>query len=137
MLVIKNYQIDQDAISVISKLIEQDMSIVAGYKLSKVILKITDIVKEKIELESKIANHFAKKDENGKITPSKNEEGVAIEGTYEIENDNIEKFRKEMTDLLEMEHKIDYEPFAIEDLGLSLDAKMTIKDIMKINFLFK
>lgn len=137
MLTIKNYQIDQDAINVINKLIEQEMSIVAGSKLSKVILKITDIVKEKMELEAKIANHFAKKDENGKITPSKNEAGEEIEGTFEIEKDNIDKFRKEMTDLLEMEHNIDYEPFPIEDLGLSLDAKMNIKDIMKISFLFK
>lgn len=137
MLKIQNYQIDQDVISIINTLIDKKMSIIASYKLSKVVMRIHEIVKEKQELEVKIVNRYATKDADNNILQSKNEKGETIPNTFEIEPVNIEAFRTEMNDLEAFENTIDYEPIDIESMGFMESEQMSIKDIIKINFLFK
>ncbi len=136
MLKIKNFQIDQEAIDVINELLDKKISIVAAFKLSRMVKELNDVIKSKTEAEVKLINRFAKKSEDGEIQLSKNEKGEDVPNTFEIENDKLDEFSKEMNELMMVETDINYNPISIEELKMEETETFTAKKIMKIDFLF-
>jgi anionic cell wall polymer biosynthesis LytR-Cps2A-Psr (LCP) family protein len=136
MLKIKNFQIDQEAIDVINELLDKKISIVAAFKLSRMVKELNEVIKSKTEAEVKLINRFAKKTESGDIKLSKNDKNEDIPNTFEIENDKLEEFSKEMNELMMIETDINYNPIGIEELKMEENETFTAKKIMKIDFLF-
>ena len=136
MIKIQNQQIDNETVEIINELLDKEISIVAAFKLSRIVKELNNIIKDKTEAEVKLVNSFAKKDEDGKILLAKDEQGNEIPSSFEIETSKMELFQKEMENFMLIETTINQETLDINELKLSDDIKFTVKKIMKIDFLF-
>jgi hypothetical protein len=117
-MVIKNSQLDQGTIESINEMIELEVSALSAFKLVKLVKQLDEIVKAKTKGEVAVVQKYAKKDE--------------VPNTYEITD--VDAFNKEMTELMNYENEVDYEPIKFEDLGLST-AK--VKNLLRLEFLFE
>lgn len=130
-IIIKNSKLNSDTIEALNSLIEMDINAGTAFKLTRIIKEISSIVEDKLSTEKKILDKWVEKDEDGNIVRPKDEDGNEIIDTVNITN--MDEFSKEMTDLMEVENKINFETINFEDLGLKT-AK--IKDLIKLDFLF-
>ena len=130
-IVIKNSQLNDEAIIALNSLIEMDINAGAAFKLTRIIKELSSIVEDKVKMEKRILDKWTQKDEEGNIVPAKDEEGNVIEGAVNIKDPNA--FTEEMTVLLDSENEISYDKLKFDDLNLQT-AK--VKDIIKIEFLF-
>ena len=130
-IVIKNSQLNDEAIIALNSLIEMDINAGAAFKLTRIIKELSSIVEDKVKMEKRILDKWTEKDEEGNIVPAKDEEGNVIEGAVNIKDPNA--FTEEMTVLLDSENEISYDKLKFDDLNLQT-AK--VKDIIKIEFLF-
>ena len=131
-MVIKNSQLDQGTIESINEMIELEVSALSAFKLVKLVKQLDEIVKAKTKGEVAVVQKYAKKDDSGNIVLGKDEEGNEVPNTYEITD--VDAFNKEMTELMNYENEVDYEPIKFEDLGLST-AK--VKNLLRLEFLFE
>ena len=130
-IVIKNSQLNDEAIIALNSLIEMDINAGAAFKLTRIIKELSSIVEDKVKMEKRILDKWTEKDEEGNIVPAKDEEGNVIEGAVNIKDANA--FTEEMSILLDSENEISYDKLKFDDLNLQT-AK--VKDIIKIEFLF-
>jgi hypothetical protein len=130
-IVVKNIDLNDDAISAINTLIDLDINAATAFRLTRIIKELSSILEDKAKMEKKILEKWTVKDENGVPTPAKDSEGNLIEGAVNISDTTA--FSSEMETLLNMENEIAYEKIKFEDLGLKT-AK--VKDLMKLEFLF-
>lgn len=130
-IVIKNSQLNDDAIKALNEIIEMDINAVAAFRLSRVIKELSSIVEDKVKLEKKILDKWTKKDDDGNPVPAVDENGKVIDGAVTIIDPN--EFTKEMSELMDTETEIGYDKIKFEDLDLKT-AK--VKDLIKIEFLF-
>ena len=130
-IVVKNIDLNDDAISAINTLIDLDINATTAFRLTRIIKELSSILEDKAKMEKKILEKWTVKDENGVPTPAKDAQGNVIEGAVNISD--TAAFSSEMEALLDMENEISYEKIKFEDLGLKT-AK--VKDLMKLEFLF-
>jgi len=72
------------------------------------------------------------KDSSGNPVPVYNDDGSTIDGAVKIKD--MDKFQKEMEELLSVETSINAEKIKFEDLGLET---VKVKDLLKIDFIFE
>ena len=130
-ILVKNIDLNDDAISAINTLIDLDINATTAFRLTRIIKELSSILEDKAKMEKKILEKWTVKDENGVPTPAKDAQGNVIEGAVNISD--TAAFSSEMEALLDMENEISYEKIKFEDLGLKT-AK--VKDLMKLEFLF-
>lgn len=130
-IVVKNIDLNDDAISAINTLIDLDINATTAFRLTRIIKELSSILEDKSKMEKKILEKWTVKDENGVPTPAKDQQGNTIEGAVNISDTSA--FSSEMAALLDMENEIAYDRIKFEDLGLKT-AK--VKDLMKLEFLF-
>lgn len=131
MIKVKNYLITQDLIDVLGQLIEQDISAIPAFRLTRLLKELSSIFEDKFKTEKRIFDKYLIK-EDGKFVLAKDSEGKEIEGSYLVSD--VNSFNQEMKNLMEIENELGYDRLKFEDLGLQT-AK--IKDLMKIEFLFE
>ena len=129
---VKNLQLSNDALQVLNNLIEEDIKASTAFKLTRILIYISSIVEDKIELEKKIFDKWTQKDENGNKVKAKDENGKEIEDAILLTD--VDSFSKEMSDLLNAENDIPFDKIKFEDLDLKT-AK--VKDLLKVDFLFE
>ena len=130
-ILVKNIDLNDDAISAINTLIDLDINATTAFRLTRIIKELSSILEDKAKMEKKILEKWTVKDENGVPTPAKDAQGNVIEGAVNISD--TAAFSSEMEALLDMANEISYEKIKFEDLGLKT-AK--VKDLMKLEFLF-
>ena len=130
-IIIKNSQLGPETMESLDKLTDLDINAAIAFKLTRIIKEISSIVEDKVKMERRILDKYSEKDEEGKVTNPKDEQGNPIQGAVNITD--MDSFSSEMKDLMEVESEIGYERINFEDLNLKT-AK--VKDLMKLEFLF-
>ena len=130
-IVIKNLQLNDDAIAALNTLIDLDINATAAFRLTRIIKELSSILDDKNKMEKRILDKWTEKDAEGNPTPAKAEDGSIIEGAINITDPNA--FSAEMSSLMDIENEIPYEKLKFEDLNLQT-AK--VKDLIKLEFLF-
>lgn len=130
---VKNRELTNDALEVINKIVSMDMNASQAFKLSRILKELSTIVNLKVEQEKKVYNKWVERDEEGNPKQAKDENGKIIEGTVKIKD--MEKFNKEMGELMDIENDIPFEKMKFDDLGI--DGNVSPKDIIAIDFLFE
>jgi hypothetical protein len=128
---VKNSQLTTDAIQSINNLLDLNINATAAFRLTRIIKELSSIVEDKVKMERRILDKYVEKDESGNPVKPKDENGNEISDSVNILN--MDEFTKEMSQLMELENEIGYDPIKFEDLQLET-AK--VKDLMKIEFLF-
>lgn len=131
-IIVKNSQLNSDAVSALNNLIELDINANVAFKLSRIIREISSIVDDKTKMEKRIFEKWCEKDENDEPKPALDESGNVIEGAVNITN--VEEFSREMSMLMDVVNEIPYSKINFEDLNLKT-AK--VKDLLKLEFLFE
>lgn len=129
---IKNSELTQESIKIITDLTEMHMNPNPAFKLLRIIKEISSILEIKISLEKKILEKYIERDNNKNPIPATDQDGNIIDGAVKISN--VAMFNKEMDDLNFIENDIPYEKVDFEDLGIS--GTLKISDLRKIDFLF-
>jgi hypothetical protein len=109
-----------------------DINAKLAFRLMRIIKEISSLVEDKLKLEKKIFERWVEKDADGNAVQATDESGNIIPGAVKIKD--MEAFNQEMYDLMTIENEVGYEQVDFDDLNLET-AK--IKDLMKIEFLFK
>ena len=131
MIKIFNYQLNNETISSINKLIEFNLKPVPAFKLMRIIKDLSSLIEDKLSVERKIVEKWIERDVNG-LPITVIEDGQIISGAVKIKN--IKEFQEEMDSLLNIEILLNHNKIKIEELGLS---EIKIKDLLKIDFLFE
>jgi hypothetical protein len=132
MIIVKNSQLNTETVSALNKLVEMDINAKLAFRLMRIIKEISSLVEDKLKLEKKIFERWVEKDADGNPVQATDESGNVIPGAVKIKD--MEAFNQEMYDLMTIENEVGYEQVDFDDLNLET-AK--IKDLMKIEFLFK
>jgi hypothetical protein len=132
MIIVKNSQLNNETVSALNKLVEMDINAKLAFRLMRIIKEISSLVEDKLKLEKKIFERWVEKDADGNPVQATDESGNVIPGAVKIKD--MEAFNQEMYDLMTIENEVGYEQVDFDDLNLET-AK--IKDLMKIEFLFK
>jgi len=130
-IVVKNSELNDDAIGAINQLIDMDINASTAFKLTRIIKELSSIVEDKVKMEKKILEKWTQKDEQGNVLPAKDDEGNIIEGAVNIIDPNA--FTQEMSILMNTDNELPFDKINFEDLNLNT-AK--VKDLIKIDFLF-
>lgn len=130
-IIVKNSQLNNEAVSALNMLIELDINASIAFKLSRIIKEISSIVDDKVKMEKRIFDKWVEKDENGDPKPALDGEGRVIEGAVNISN--VDEFTKEMSQLMDIVNELPFDKIKFEDLNLQT-AK--VKDLIKLEFLF-
>lgn len=130
-IIVKNSQLNNEAVSALNMLIELDINASIAFKLSRIIKEISSIVDDKVKMEKRIFDKWVEKDENGEPKPALDGEGRVIEGAVNISN--VDEFTKEMSQLMDIVNELPFDKIKFEDLNLQT-AK--VKDLIKLEFLF-
>jgi hypothetical protein len=130
-IIVKNLQLNNEAVSALNMLIELDISASIAFKLSRIIKEISSIVDDKVKMEKRIFDKWVEKDENGNPKPALDNDGGVIEGAVNISN--VDEFTKEMSQLMDIVNELPFDKIKFEDLNLQT-AK--VKDLIKLDFLF-
>lgn len=133
MIKVNNSRLDNETIEILNEIVDQDIKALAAFKLTKIINELNGIVKNRIDSEIKLVQKYAIKDENGNVLQPKDENGNPMANQFEVDQEKVEDFNKEMSELLNYENEIIQEPISITELGLET---ISVKKMMKIDFLF-
>ena len=128
---VKNSQLTSETVQAINGLLDLDIAATAAFRLTRIIKELSSIVEDKVKMERKILDKYVEKDASGNPIKPKDQNGNEIADSVNILN--MEEFTKEMSQLMELENEIAYEPLKFEELKLET-AK--VKDLMKLEFLF-
>jgi len=132
MIIVRNSQLNNDTVVALNKLVEMDINAKLAFRLMRIIKEISSLVEDKLKLEKKILERWIEKDDEGNPVQATDDSGNIIPGAVKIKD--MEAFNQEMYDLMTIENEVGYEQVDFDDLKLET-AK--IKDLMKIEFLFK
>ena len=132
MIVIKNSQLNNDDVTALNNLIEMNIKSSVAFKLMRVIKELSSLIEDKIKAEKRILETYMEKDSSGNPVPVYNDDGSTIDGAVKIKD--MDKFQKEMEELLSVETSINAEKIKFEDLGLET---VKVKDLLKIDFIFE
>jgi hypothetical protein len=132
MIVIKNSQLNNDSVTALNNLIEMNIKSSVAFKLMRVIKELSSLIEDKIKAEKRILETYMEKDSSGNPVPVYNDDGSTIDGAVKIKD--MDKFQKEMEELLSVETSINAEKIKFEDLGLET---VKVKDLLKIDFIFE
>jgi hypothetical protein len=130
-IIVKNSQLNNDAIQALNTLIELDINASVAFKLTRIIKEISSIVDDKLKMEKRIFDKWVQKDNDGNPVSAVDENNNVIEGAVNITN--VDEFTKEMGALMDVENEIPFDVIKFEDLNLQT-AK--VKDLIKLEFLF-
>lgn len=130
-IVVKNSELNDEAIGAINQLVEMDINASSAFRLTRIIKELSSIVEDKVKMEKRILDKWSQKDEEGNVLPAKDDQGNVIEGAVNITDPN--EFTKEMSILLDTDNELPFDKINFEDLNLQT-AK--VKDLIKIDFLF-
>jgi hypothetical protein len=130
-IIVKNSQLNTDAVTSLNFLIELDIKASTAFRLSRIIKEISSIVEDKLKMEKRILDKWIEKDEDGNPKPALDNTGQVIEGAVNLTDP--ESFTHEMQSLMDIENDIPFDKINFEDLELQT-AK--VKDLMKLEFLF-
>ena len=130
-IIVKNSQLNTDAVTSLNFLIELDIKASTAFRLSIIIKEISSIVEDKLKMEKRILDKWVEKDEDGSPKPALDNTGQVIEGAVNLTDP--ESFTHEMQSLMDIENDIPFDKINFEDLELQT-AK--VKDLMKLEFLF-
>ena len=130
-IIVKNSQLNTDAVTSLNFLIELDIKASTAFRLSRIIKEISSIVEDKLKMEKRILDKWVEKDEDGNPKPALDNTGQVIEGDVNLTDP--ESFTHEMQSLMDIENDIPFDKINFEDLELQT-AK--VKDLMKLEFLF-
>jgi hypothetical protein len=130
-IVVKNSELNDDAIGAINQLIDMDINASTAFKLTRIIKELSSIVEDKVKMEKKILEKWTQKDDQGNVLPAKDDQGNIIEGAVNIIDPNA--FTQEMSILMNTDNELPFDKINFEDLNLNT-AK--VKDLIKIDFLF-
>jgi hypothetical protein len=130
-IIVKNSQLNSDAVSALNTLIELDINASVAFRLTRIIKEISSIVEDKLKMEKRILDKWVEKDESGNAKSVLDESGNVIEGAVNILNP--EAFTQEMQSLMDIQNEVPFDKINFEDLNLQT-AK--VKDLIKLEFLF-
>ena len=74
-ITVKNSDLNKNSIESINNIMDMDVSVSSAFKLMKVVKELTPLLETKSELEKKITEKHAQKDENGEYVLPLDEEG--------------------------------------------------------------
>lgn len=132
MITIKNSQINKETIDSINYLTELEMNASMAFKFISLIKELSIIVDNKSTSEREILDRWIEKDENGNPSLVKDSNGNVITDSVNIIDSD--SFTREMNELMEVEHNIDFDKVNFYELGLKTAR---IKDLIILEFLFK
>lgn len=132
MIVIKNSQLNNDSVTALNNLIEMDIKSTAAFRLMRVIKELSSLIEDKVRAEKRILDTYMEKDISGNPLPVYNDDGSIVDGAVKIKY--MDKFQKEMEELLSLETTINVDKIKFEDLGLET---VKVKDLLKIDFIFE
>lgn len=130
-IIVKNSQLDSDAVNALNNLAELDINANIAFKLARIIREISSIVDDKTKMEKRIFEKWCERDEEGNTKPVLDESGKVVEGAVNITN--VDEFSKEMSLLMDVVNEVPYDKINFEDLNLKT-AK--VRDLLKLEFLF-
>lgn len=130
-IIVKNSQLNNEAIAALNTLIELDINASIAFRLTRIIKEISSIVEDKLKMEKRILDKWVEKDETGNAKSVLDESGNVIDGAVNILNP--EAFTQEMQSLMDLENEVPFDKINFEDLNLQT-AK--VKDLIKLEFLF-
>jgi hypothetical protein len=129
---IKNSQLSNETLAVLTQLIDMDINATAAFKLSRIIKVISSVTEDKLKMEKKIYEKWVSRDENGNPIVPLDKDGNKMKGSVSISD--VDSFSKEMKELMDTETEVPYDKINFEDLKLQNTVK--VKDMIKIEFLF-
>lgn len=132
-IVVKNSQLNRNTIHSINTLIEKDIEGSMAFRLARIIKHISSIVDDKVQSEKKIVDRYAKRDVDGNIIFSKDENTGEETSIPIIKEEYTEAFKNEISNLNDVENTLPYEKLDFDDLKIS---KINIKLLMDVDFLF-
>jgi hypothetical protein len=127
-----NSDLNKNTLESINNLMDMDINVSSAFKLMKIVKELSPLVETKGEMEKKIMDKYAEKDENGQYIQPVDQEGNVIEGSVNIKD--FDSFTKEMKDLMEIENELQFDKVNIDDLGLKT---VKTKDLISLEFLFE
>jgi hypothetical protein len=102
----------------LTKLLEQQISVKAGFKLSKILKNFSKELGEIEDQRQKLIRQY----------------GETVDNQITITNsENLEKFHNEFSELLKEEITFEYDPMSIDLLG---DVNLTVAEIAVLSVLF-
>lgn len=128
---VKNSDLNKDSIESINNLIDMDINVSSAFWLMKVVKEISPLIETKNELEKKITDKYAEKNESGEYVIPFDNNGDPIEGTIKIRD--LEGYTKEISDLMNIENELSYDKMDINELGLKT---IKTKSLFNLEFLF-
>jgi predicted phage-related endonuclease len=128
---VKNSDLNKDSIESINNLIDMDINVSSAFWLMKVVKEISPLIETKNELEKKITDKYAEKNESGEYVIPVDNNGDPIEGTIKIRD--LEGYTKEISDLMNIENELSYDKMDINELGLKT---IKTKSLFNLEFLF-
>lgn len=127
-----NSDLNKNTLESINNLMDMDINVSSAFKLMKIVKELSPLVEAKGEMEKKIMDKYAEKDDNGQYVQPVDQEGNVIEGSVNIKD--FDSFTKEMKDLMEIENELQFDKVNIDDLGLKT---VKTKDLISLEFLFE
>ncbi len=128
----KNSQITTESIKSLNMLMEQEVSALSAFKITRILREISPIIDSKVKAEEMIYKKWIIFDENGIPVQVKDENGEVIPNVVSLKDSD--KFTKEMSELLNYQNEINIPKIRFEDLGLE---KIKPIDILSIDFIFE
>ena len=122
MIEITNGRLDDSVIESLNELVEKDIDPQEAFKLLKIIKDIDLIIIQKQTQHNQIIQKY------GEVSQEEPDQ-------IEIKKENVEDFKKEIQDLMDVKHQLDFEKINYNDLKLTENIK--IKTLARLDFLFK
>lgn len=115
------------SVNLISAVTQKQLPVRSAYAIAKNIKVINDEIKNYQEMRTKIIDENSKKDDTGK--PVKDKTGNPI-----IDDENKDKFQKEMQELLDIEVELNIMQFKLDNLGA---VNFSVSELESIDFMLE
>jgi len=133
MITIKNSQLSQDTVTALNAIIDLDIKAGEAFKLMRMLKDLSSIIEDKTKLEKRIFEKYVERDSTGNPVEAVDNEGKIIPNAVKITD--TYSFNKEMEELMSVENTLSHDKLNFDDLNLNSNVK--VKDLLKIDFLFK
>lgn len=127
---IKNRLINVETIAALKRLMEKEIKGAAAFKLLRLVKELDDIIESKKLSEEAIIKKYAAKDDNGNVLLVGDNKDM-----IKVEDEDLENFNNEMSDLQSLEVDVKYEPITLDELGIE-QITISLNDLVKLDFLF-
>jgi len=109
-----------DSVTPLNEIITLDFPVKYSFRLAKLAKSLTADLEMATEKDQSLISKYGTQDEEN-------------EGQWKIDQENIEEFSKQRSELMSEEIEIDFEPISLSDVG---DISIKPKDLMLLDSFF-